>query len=965
MKRNKDLIYAIVTGLTCVVILVLFDVEQELHFLVTQLLLAQVVMGILFYRKYVWVTTLLLVTLHVILDGVVGGAFPLAAAGESVIQLMVLQVLFVVTKRHEAADARLRQLIEATRVGTWEWNLITGKVVINDRWAEMLGYTKDELEPVTFATFENLVHPEDLVVADAQLKEVIAGKRDFYDVEVRMRHKDGHYHWMNDQGNITKRDRHGKPLFFCGSHSDISVRRRQKEEIQHQHDLMNHIIDHMNSGIAVHDKDLNYIYVSKHYRDQYNIEEDIIGKHHYEVFPDLPQKWRDVHQRSLKGEVVSADRDEYVHEDGTVETTRWECRPWYDNNGDIGGIIVYTEVINDFIEIEQELKQSKDLLEHIIASVPVGIAVMTTPPDPTFHYINDRFYEIFGLDSHKIERWDFWDQVFDDPAMREENKARFFTDLANDGGEHVIWTDVPIYQGGTIKQYITAMATPLREHDLLITTVMDTTRRKELELSLERQAYSYFIQKEQSDATLMAIGDAVISTDARGIVTAFNDIACDLTGFQKDDAIGRPFCEIFRIVDEGTGEPLSCPVAEVIRDGKTIHLQNHTMLITKDGDHRIIEDSAAPIRNQDGDLTGVILVFRDVTERKRKQDEIRYLSLHDHLTGLHNRRYFSEELARLDDPKHYPLGVMMIDLNGLKIINDAYGHDIGDEALVKSARVMEEVIADRGVLARVGGDEFTVALSKTSTEELQALKEAILDGIAQESIQNMKLSLSIGYELKTEADQSLADLYKDAENIMYKYKLASGGSVRNHAIQAIYKTLTDKYELERNHSHRVSELSVALGSALGMHADELKELELSGLFHDIGKISIPDSILNKPSRLTKEEYGIIQSHTRNGYAILRAADEYSDLAKNALYHHEHYDGGGYPEGLKGEEIPIQARIIHIADAYEAMTSDRPYRKALTEQVAIAELKKYRGTQFDPDLIDLFLQNVLSQNEPTG
>jgi putative nucleotidyltransferase with HDIG domain len=249
-------------------------------------------------------------------------------------------------------------------------------------------------------------------------------------------------------------------------------------------------------------------------------------------------------------------------------------------------------------------------------------------------------------------------------------------------------------------------------------------------------------------------------------------------------------------------------------------------------------------------------------------------------------------------------------------------------------------------------------LAQTSTEELQELKEAILDGIAGETVQNMDLSLSIGYQLKTDPDQSLADLYKDAENIMYKYKLASGASVRNHAIQAIYKTLTDKYELERNHSHRVSELSVALGKALGMHADELNELELSGLFHDIGKISLPDSILNKPSRLTKEEYDIVKSHTRNGYAILRAADEYSDLAKNALYHHEHYDGGGYPDGLKGDAIPIQSRIIHIADAFEAMTSDRPYRKAMPVERAIAELKKYQGTQFDPNLLDVFLEHVL-------
>jgi diguanylate cyclase (GGDEF)-like protein/PAS domain S-box-containing protein len=961
MKSNKHVpvIHAISAGVFCLVVLFLVRVDHSYHFVITQLLLVQVLVGVLYYRRWVPIVTVLLLAVHVAMDAERLSGVPVAALGESAIQLGVLWLFLHVTRKREVLNERLRQVIEATRVGTWQWNLKTNQVLINDQWAAMLGYTKEELEPVTIHTWETLAHPDDLIASNAIIEAVIQGEREYYDIDARMRHKDGHYVWIQDRGNITRRDHLGQPIELSGTHTDITARQLYKQEIEYYHNLMSHIIDHMNSGIAVHDKDLNYIYVSKRYLDQYKLTEDIIGRHHYEVFPDLPQKWRDVHQRVLQGEVVKADRDPFPRADGTIDITRWECRPWYDNQGNIGGIIVYTEVITDFIEIEQELTRSNELLETVITNVPIGLAVMAPPPTPDFLYINDRFYDIFGIDDAIKQEHNIWERLYADPTLRETERKRFFDDLAAAGGASVTWTDEPRIKNGEIVQYLTITATPMPASNLLVVMVDDTTARKQLELSLEEKAYDYFVQKTESEATLMAIGDAVISTDGEGIITAFNDIAVELTGYQKDEAVGHPFCEIFVIIGEDTGEPLPCPVREVIETKRTTHLQNHTILITKEGEHRIIEDSAAPIHNQDGEMIGVILVFRDVTEQKKKQEEIRYLSLHDHLTGLYNRRYFSEQLARLDQVEHYPLGVMMIDLNGLKIINDAYGHEVGDEALKRSAQVMKDVIGDRGVLARVGGDEFTVVVSNTTQEELQSLKEAILDDLSGETVQNMTLSLSIGYEIKTDDTQSLADLLKDAENIMYKYKLASGDSVRNHAIQAIYKTLTDKYELERNHSHRVSELSVALGKALGMHADELNELELSGLFHDIGKISLPDSILNKPSRLTKEEYDIVKSHTRNGYAILRAADEYSDLAKNALYHHEHYDGGGYPDGLKGDAIPIQSRIIHIADAFEAMTSDRPYRKALPEATAIAELKKYRGTQFDPDLLDVFLEHVVT------
>ena len=179
-------------------------------------------------------------------------------------------------------------------------------------------------------------------------------------------------------------------------------------------------------------------------------------------------------------------------------------------------------------------------------------------------------------------------------------------------------------------------------------------------------------------------------------------------------------------------------------------------------------------------------------------------------------------------------------------------------------------------------------------------------------------------------------------------------------IQSILNTLTEKYNEEKVHSDSVSKYCKAVGEDMQLRKDEITELELAGMVHDIGKISLPDAILKKPGKLTEKEWEIIRNHTVNGYQILRAADKYSNIAEFAMSHHERMDGKGYPNGLKGEEIPLFSRIISVADAYEAMTSDRPYRKAMKKQEAIEELKKHSGTQFDSGIVELFIDKVLAR-----
>ena len=197
---------------------------------------------------------------------------------------------------------------------------------------------------------------------------------------------------------------------------------------------------------------------------------------------------------------------------------------------------------------------------------------------------------------------------------------------------------------------------------------------------------------------------------------------------------------------------------------------------------------------------------------------------------------------------------------------------------------------------------------------------------------------------------------------MYKKKLFESPSMRGETITAIINTLHEKNKREEQHSHRVSELCRSMGEAIGLPEHEVKELTSVGLLHDIGEIAIDENVLNKLGKLTDDEWKEIKRHPEIGYRILKAVNDMSDMANYVLYHHERWDGKGYPKNLKGEEIPFVSRIITITDAYDAMTSERSYRSALPDEVVIKELRTNAGIQFDPELVGIFIEKVLGKDD---
>lgn len=386
---------------------------------------------------------------------------------------------------------------------------------------------------------------------------------------------------------------------------------------------------------------------------------------------------------------------------------------------------------------------------------------------------------------------------------------------------------------------------------------------------------------------------------------------------------------------------------------------NELQQTCKNGETVWVEESTKYRYNVYGEVE-IVGVTRNIEDRKKTEAEILYLSYHDQLTGLKNRRYFDNSIRMIDDNKQVPLTLIMADVNGLKLTNDAFGHKAGDLILEKVANILAGACGSAGTAARVGGDEFVLLLPDTDAKNAERIIEKICAAIEEEKSESIILSLSIGFAVKTRVAENIDDIFKKAEDDMYRHKLTESSSLRSQTIKVIMNTLYEKNQREMHHSKRVSELCEVIAKKLDLDNNSIKRLKLAGLMHDIGKIGIDEELLNKPGKLKKDGQAEVSRHSEIGYRILSSVNEFSEIADCVLEHHERWDGSGYPRGIAGEAISLHARVISLADAYDAMTSDRPYRKALSEDAAITEIISFAGTQFDPTIARVLVEKVLGE-----
>jgi diguanylate cyclase (GGDEF)-like protein/PAS domain S-box-containing protein len=358
----------------------------------------------------------------------------------------------------------------------------------------------------------------------------------------------------------------------------------------------------------------------------------------------------------------------------------------------------------------------------------------------------------------------------------------------------------------------------------------------------------------------------------------------------------------------------------------------------------------------------VVSIVRDITERKSTEAQLKYLSLHDHLTGLYNRAYFEDELKRLELSREYPISVISVDLDSLKLINDTLGHAAGDNLIKACAKVMKASLRKSDILARIGGDEFALLLPQTNLSTGMEVVQRIHLQVDLYNRANsyLPLSISIGLASAESSQFSLEETYQEADERMYREKLQKGAAVKTYLVDALVSSLGEKDYLNNGHARRIEAWSMLIAKKRGLNRQQMAKLKLMAKVHDLGKVAVPDELLFKKNALNEEEWKVMRQHPEKGYRIALVSRELAEVAELILKHHEHYDGGGYPLGLSGEEIPIECRILSIAEAFEVMTGGRTYCEAIGEAEALSELRRCSGFQFDPALVETFINLAKGQ-----
>jgi len=460
-------------------------------------------------------------------------------------------------------------------------------------------------------------------------------------------------------------------------------------------------------------------------------------------------------------------------------------------------------------------------------------------------------------------------------------------------------------------------------------------------------------QKIQFESLFKNSPNAVVMFDSQHHIIEINDSFKALFKFDIKEIYGKNLDDIINI--ESNLEDAKS-MTQALFNGDEVYFE--TVRYDKYKNPIEVEVMGVPM-TYEGHLTGGFGIYIDISVRLERERYLKYVGTHDNLTELFDRVYFEKYLNKLEEDKVRPVGIIIIDINGLKLINDAFGMNTGDLLLKETAKIVRNIDYkydnnSQATVSRIGGDEFSVVITNANSQTMEEVTRCIIDESKQVRINELELSLSLGWAISEDIKLDLHSVYKIAEDSMYQHKLTENPSIRSRTIDTIMSTLHEKSPREEAHSQRVSLLCFEMGQELSLPVRDVNQLKTMGLLHDLGKIAIDDKILNKKGQLTTVEYEDIKKHPEIGYRILSSVNELSDMATNVLFHHERWDGKGYPRGLKGEEIPYLSRIISIADAYDAMTSNRSYREALSEEEAISEILKNSGSQFDPELAPIFV-----------
>jgi diguanylate cyclase (GGDEF)-like protein/PAS domain S-box-containing protein len=467
---------------------------------------------------------------------------------------------------------------------------------------------------------------------------------------------------------------------------------------------------------------------------------------------------------------------------------------------------------------------------------------------------------------------------------------------------------------------------------------------EDLQYKLKIREKQYQKLFDQSPAGMLLL-------DKKGKIIQVNNSICDYTGYSKDELEGHSMFE--NLVPAKFKIRARQKISNIL-EGQDQEYIMETYDKFNNKKYFLMKETKFVLPN----YKNCVLSMRiDYTDYKKQQQEIKYLSYHDNLTDLYNRAFMEEEMKRLDDSRQLPISIIMIDVNGLKLFNDTYGHQRGDQLLIKTAEILKNSTRSEDIVARWAGDEFVILLPETDKKEMKNIISRIEKNCIQTEDEETVISLAVGAAVKENCEENMFNIFDQADKKMYKQKLSKSREAKKKLVENILINLESKSGENRAHLQRMKRTAAEFGNYIDLKKDEKERLEILAELHDLGKINITEAILKKEDKLNNEEWEKIKEHSEQGYKIAAASKEFASIAKEILHHHERWDGNGYPVGLKKEEIPLLARIISLIDAYDVMRNKNIYKKKMTKKESIRELQSCSGTQFDPELTDKFIDFI--------